>query len=325
MTTQRPAIENRHAPDPRVLEWLLAGDVAIAYQTRRDLLGEDKASLRSGIATEGWGAQYLQRRHADGSWGCGFYQPKWISSHYTLLDLKGLAIAPDTRAVRESIDLIARTEKHRDGGIGPGKTIPASDVCVNGMFLSYACYFGQPEPDLASVIDFILAQHMGDGGFNCMSNRSGATHSSLHSTLSVLEGFFEYQRGDYRHRRKDIDSVVDRAREFLLTHHLFRSHRTGAIIRPEFLKLTHPPRWKYNILRALDYFAQASHPWDERLGDALEIIVSKRHADGRWRLQAPHPGEVHFTMERPRAPSRWITLAALRVLKAYGGNIPLSP
>ena len=305
-----------------LLDWQLDGDVAIAYQTRRDLLGEDDPGLRARIATEGWGARFLGQRHDDGTWGRGFYQPKWTSSHYTLLDLKGLAIDPRTSLVRQSVDLIARTEKHRDGGIGPGKTIPVSDVCVAGMFLNYACYFGQPEDDLVSVADFILGQHMPDGGFNCMSNRSGATHSSLHSTLSVLEGFVEYRRGGYRHRLDEIESAADRGREFILAHRLFRSHRTGAIIRPEFLRLTYPPRWKYNILRALEHFALANIAWDERMGDALAIIMSKRHADGRWRLQAPHPGEVHFTMEPPRSASRWITLSALRVLKAYGDKAP---
>lgn len=318
MTSERGASQDRQAFDHGVLEWLLAGDVAIAYQARRDLLGVDDRSLRERIATEGFGAQFLGARQVDGRWGRGFYQPKWTSSHYTLLDLKGLAIAPDNRLVRTSLELIVRTEKNGDGGVGPGR---ASDVCVNGMFLNYACYFGQPEADLVSIVDFILGQHMRDGGFNCMSNRAGATHSSLHSTLSVLEGFLEYSRGGYRHRRDEIKDAVDHAREFLLVHRLFRSDRTGAIIRPEFLKLTYPPRWKYNILRALDYLAQAGHPWDERLADAMAIIVSKRHTDGRWRLQAPQPGEVHFTMERPRAPSRWLTLSALRVLKAYGPNM----
>ena len=322
MTSQQPAPSTWHKADPSVLEWLLAGDVSIAYQATRDLLDEDRADLRARIALEGWGAQFLERRHVDGSWGQGFYQSKWVSSHYTLLDLKGLAIRPDNTLIKASVDLIARTEKHQDGGMGPGKTIPASDVCVSGMFLNYACYFGQPEADLVSVVDFILGQRMHDGGFNCMKNRSGATHSSLHSTLSVLEGLLQFERGGYRHRRGEIHDVVAGARQFILAHRLFRSHRTGAVIRPDFLKLIYPPRWKYNILRALDHFADSGHPWDERLGDALEVLVSKRQADGTWRLQAPHPGEVHFTMERPRHPSRWITLLALRVLRAYGGNLP---
>jgi hypothetical protein len=125
-----------------VIAWLLRGDVSVQYQVWRDLLGTERADLRTRIAREGWGAAFLRARNSDGTWGQGFYQPKWTSSHYTLLDLRNLGIDPGNPLIRESVALIARTEKHADGGVGPGKTIASSDVCVNGMFLNYASYFG---------------------------------------------------------------------------------------------------------------------------------------------------------------------------------------
>ncbi len=73
------------------------------------------------------------------------------------------------------------------------------------------------------------------------------------------------------------------------------------------LRLTFPPRWRYDVLRGLDYFRAAAAPADERLTDAVEIVVSKRGRDGRWPLQQPHPGKGWFEMERPRQPSRWNT------------------
>ena len=63
----------------QLIPWLLAGDVSIQYQTRRDLLDEHRPELRARIAAEGWGARYLACRKRDGSWGRGFYQPKWTS------------------------------------------------------------------------------------------------------------------------------------------------------------------------------------------------------------------------------------------------------
>ena len=68
----------------------MAGDVAIQYQTQRDLLGEDHKDLQQRIAQEGWGHAFLSKRNANGHWGMRFYQPKWISTHYTLLDLRHL-------------------------------------------------------------------------------------------------------------------------------------------------------------------------------------------------------------------------------------------
>ncbi len=305
-------------PDNPVVSWLLEGDVAIQYQVWRDLFGQDRPGLRRRIGTEGWGAAILSKRHQDGTWGEGFYQPKWTSSHYTLLDLKNLALDPGHKLAGESVDLISHTEKREDGGIGPGETISASDACVNGMFLNYASYFGAAQSELESIVDFLIAQHMADGGFNCRLNRSGARHSSLHSTISVLEGITEYERRGYDYRVDELSRIARRCVGFILVHRLFRSDRTGEVIKPEFLKLPYPWRWKYNILRALDCFAAAGVAWDARMQDGIEALMARCRPDGRWPTNAAHPGTVHVVMDPARQPGRWNTLMALRVLSRYG-------
>ncbi len=307
--------------DDPTISWLLEGDVAVRYQTCRDLLGEDRPDLQRSIAEEGWGAALLARRNVDGSWGRGFYQPKWTSTHYTLLELRGLNVSPDIPALQQSVRSIARDEKGPDGGINPSGTINRSDVCINGMFLTYACYFGIDADALTSVVDFILEQRMADGGFNCRFNRSGATHSSLHSTLSVAEGILEYLQRGYSYRAEELADAAASSREFMLRHRLYRSDRTGEVIHPEFLKFTYPPRWKYNILRALDYF-RAADPSpdtrrDPRMDDALHEIRVRRRPDGRWNQRAAHPGAVHVVLERAGRPGRWNTLMALRVLRHF--------
>ncbi|MEO9296595.1 hypothetical protein [Devosia alba] len=311
--------------DTAVIDWLLAGDVAIAFQARRDLLDDKDQQLQARIAGEGWGRRFLAARHADGSWGQGFYQPKWISSHYTLLDLKTLEIDPHNERIRQSIAKIASEEKRPDGGIGPARSIPVSDVCVNGMFLNYASYFQSPETDLQSIVDFILAQRMDDGGFNCRRNMSGAQHSSLHSSLSVAEGIQQYAMSGYAYRLPELVEAAASARAFMLRHRLFRSQRTGEIISPQMLRFAFPPRWRFNILRALDHFRAAGQPWDSRMSDALVIVASKQRSDGRWLLPAAHPGQVHFQMEQVGLPSRWNMLLALRVLRRFGAEMVATP
>lgn len=74
------------------------------------------------------------------------------------------------------------------------------------------------------------------------------------------------------------------ALELLAQHRLFRSDHTGSIIRPEFTRFAFPPRWHYDTFRALDYFARAGAPCDPRLGEAIELLRQKRHADGCWRI-----------------------------------------
>lgn len=304
--------------DENVITWLLQGDISIQYQTYRDLLDSEKNSLRNRIATEGWGAEFLSRRLENGHWGYKFYQPKWTSTHYTLLDLKNLGIAPTNPLTRQTLNMIFETEKGPDGGIRPIGTVQKSDVCINGMALNYAAYFLMDENKLKSVIDFLLSQQMTDGGFNCQSNRKGAVHSSLHSTISVAEGILEYARNGFTYRLKELQHAEQGCREFMLQHRLFKSDKTGATIDKRMLMLSHPSRWRYDILWALDYFRCAGVDYDHRMQDAFEVLLKKCSKDGRWPLQAKHPGQTHFDMEEGGAPSRWNTLRAVRVLKYYG-------
>ena len=300
-----------------VLDWLLHGDAAIRYQVYRDLLGKDRPDLQKRIHLEGWGKLLLSKRNANKHWGAGFYHPKWTCSHYTLLDLKNLSIVPEEILIQDTLELILTSEKGSDGGINPSGTIRNSDVCINGMFLNYATYFRVAEEKLCSIVDFLLKELMPDGGFNCHSNRKGARHSSLHSSLSVLEGIEEYRRNGYIYRLNELMDAKDSSIEFLLMHRLFRSDRTGEVISKRFLTFAYPCRWYYDILRALEFFAYSDTPYDRRIDEALELVRRKQARDGRWKLGVKHAGATHFDMEKAGLPSRWNTLRALKILQQF--------
>ncbi len=303
--------------DHQLIAWLLEGDVSIQYQVHRDLLATEKPDLRDRITTEGWGAQFLGFRKKEGHWGQRFYQPKWISTHYTLLDLKNLAISQNNNEIRQSISQVIQKLKGQDGGILPDGAEKRCDVCVNGMLLNYAAYFRTKEDDLKSIIDFLLSEHMKDGGFNCFSNTKGAIHSSMHSTISVIEGFLEYAKNGYEYRLEELQEAEDKSRTFLLQHRLFRSDRTGDIIDKKMIMLSYPSRWRYDILRALDYLQFAGISHDPRMQNALDILKEKRRKDNKWPVQTKHPGQTHFDMEKTGGPSRCNTLRALRVLQHF--------
>ncbi len=275
--------------------------------------------MQDRIATEGWGKQFLFARKSKGHWGDRFYQPKWISTHYTLLDLRNFSLNRNNEIVQESINTVLAAGKAEDGGIPLGpSTLVHSDVCVNGMFLNYASYFKTPQKKLHSIVDSILHEIMPDGGFNCRTTRSGAKHSSLHSTISVLEGLQEFIKSGHSYRKKDVLYAIKSAEEFILVHRLFLSDRTGKIISKSFLTMPYPSRWKYDILRALDYFQYAAVKWDARMTEALAILQEKQSSKRTWKVNTAHPGQVHVVMEKAGSPSRWNTLRAMRVLKHFG-------
>ncbi|HMA03543.1 MAG TPA: hypothetical protein VKP02_14345, partial [Gemmatimonadaceae bacterium] len=75
-----------------------------------------------------------------------------------------------------------------------------------------------------------------------------------------------------------------------------------------------PPRWHYDVLRALDHFQAVGARRDPRAADAIALVEAKRRADGRWSLDNTHGGRSFFELERRGNPSRWNTTRALRVL-----------
>jgi hypothetical protein len=143
--------------------------------------------LKKRIATEGRGYEFLKRQHPEGHWGRAFYQPKWTSTNYTLLDLRNLCV-PSTTEIMKVLNVIVETCKGVDGSINGFVSVPESD----------ACYFGIEEEKVKSVVDFVISQQMKDGAFNCLVNRYGAKHSSMHTTINTLEGIKEYLIQGYR-------------------------------------------------------------------------------------------------------------------------------
>jgi hypothetical protein len=307
------------------MEWLLKGDPAIRWQALRDLTETAERTVereRNRVARAGWGARLLARQDPAGTWAGGLssdgglYSPKWTSTTYTMLLLRDFGLPPNNRHARKACKLLLDGGLQQDGGINYGvwaKWQKRSETCVTGMVLSILSYFGYDDSRLDTIVDHLLAQQMPDGGWNCQRPQ-GATHSSVHTTISALEGLRLYALHCGR-KQKAVKEAQRLGREFLLVHRLFRSHRTGEVIKPVFTRFAFPPRWHYDILRALDYFQAVNAPRDERLADAIEIVRNSQGEDGRWPLQNSYRGKTYFELEPLSAPSRWNTLRALRVLK----------
>lgn len=280
---------------------------------------------RRKVAREGWGARLLEKQDPSGTWAGGqsgdggLYSPKWTSTTYTMLLLRDLGLPPTNRQAGRACALLLDEGLREDGGVAYGRWARwarTGETCVTGMVLSLLSYFQVEDERLDTIARHLLDEQMDDGGWNCQRSR-GATHSSVHTTISALEGlrWYELDRGQGLRVVRDAQA---RGREFLLVHRLFRSHTTGNVIKPVFKKFAFPPRWHYDVLRALDYFQAVDAPRDARLEEGIELVRAARRRSGRWPLQHTHTGKTWFQLERRGAPSRWNTLRALRVLKWWG-------
>jgi hypothetical protein len=303
-----------------VLDWLLEGDPSIRWQALRDLKGAgEQALLRAQrlVAKDGWGARLLGLQDPDGRWAGGIYNPKWTSTTYTMLLLRGMGLSPGHPQAMRASKVLLDTGFWRDGGINffP-RSYPRSETCVSSMVLAVLSWFRLDDPRVDQLAEHVIAQQMPDGGWNCraMPGYGGATHGSFHTSILALEALRDYLifRGGRAAAARDAQV---RGREFLLVHRMFRSHRTGAVVKSQMTRFAFPPQWHYDVLRGLDHFQDAGAPSDERLEDAIGLLEKRRQQDGRWLFPTGYRGKTFFEMERVGEPSRWNTLRALRVLR----------
>jgi hypothetical protein len=300
-----------------VITWLLDGDPAVRWQTQRDLLDADAevyTAERERVASQGWGQRLLAQQDAGGTWGGGLYSPKWISTTYTLLTLRYLGLPPGHAQALVGCELLLEGGYYPpDGGINFSATFKHSETCITGMVLSVAAYFRCPDERVHGLAEHLLGQQMSDGGWNCRSYR-GDTHSSFHTTISALEGLHEYAKA-FPAKAVPVDEAQARAREFMLVHRLYRSHRTGEVVDGRMTRFPFPPRWYFDVLRGLDYFQAVGSKRDDRLKDPLALLHKKRRKDGRWPAYRGYSGRRFFEMEPAGQPGRVNTLRALRVLR----------
>ncbi|MFB6088356.1 MAG: hypothetical protein ABEK36_01105 [Candidatus Aenigmatarchaeota archaeon] len=318
--------------DPQVIDWLLQADPSVAFQTKRDVLALPASKWKKDqqlISTQGWGKKLLDQQHSSGKWGIkpewtteheqtkgerGLYSPKYISTHYTLLILRRFEMLPNdhtTCGCRELAKL-----SYFQSVFDP--SISKNDLCIPGMILGIFAHFQFGEEYFDPLLAHFEEMQMEDGGWNCRLGKTyskNVHHFSVNTTLSILESLAILAQ-NYPKYHNRIKKLRDPAHEVLLEHELYKSHQTGEVIHPNFIDITFPPRWRYNILSALDYFRSIYFPYDDRMADALKI-VKNREKKGFWPKGRQLSGDVYFKLDVPRKPSFFNTLRALRVLKTY--------
>jgi hypothetical protein len=322
------------------ISWLLDSDPAISWQAMRDLADASPAAItamRARVAHEGVGAEVLAAQGSDGSWRRDD-APVWLPTLFTMLLLRAAGVDRADPAVESAV---ARLEAglrwndypgrwdlrppefgpvptHGSFGCKPGGNPffeGEEEPCINGGVLALGAYFGRPNETLARRL---VSEQLDDGGWNCEA--PGSTRSSFHTTICVLEGLLEYERAveSAPHLVPDVAAARRRGEEYLLKRALFRRRSTGEVASPAFLQFAFPPRYHYDILRALDYFRATGDQPDERVRDAVHVIKSSRQADGRWLLDNSYDEALAVPLsESVGKPSRWNTLRALRVLHWY--------
>jgi len=295
------------------IEWLQGTDPAIRWQVLRDLTDAPAAAIaaeRARVAHAGLGARILDCQGEDGAWHRADTHD-WLPTLFTVLLLRATGVDRYDPRVEAAVERLARGFRWHESLGGRPFFDGEVEPCINGGALACGSYFGRPSERLAARL---LADQLEDGGWNCEAPKSAC--SSFHSTICVIEGLLEYERAVGG--APEVAAARRRGEQYLLERGLFRRRSTGAVAHPAFLELSYPPRYRYDVLRALDHLRSAGVRPEPRMAEAVEIVRGRRHADGRWRLEGSCDEALALPfVETVGEPSRWITLRALRVLRWY--------
>ncbi len=359
----------------QAIGWLLKQDnPSIRYWTLRDLLGRsendsDVVAARDGVPLSGPVAEYLKEQHPDGYWGFpeDVYWPKWRATVWPLILLAELGLPGKNPSIRAGCEYFLKMMRDQDRSWPPPK-YPDDDLrgwrlvwepCVTGNMARTLAVFGYgDDPRVREMFEWLVKYQRDDGGWNCDTEDGRGGEAVHHSSfMSTIEPLWAFSSLDPHHWPKGGREAVERGCEFLLMHRLFKSDKTGKVIREEWTHLHFPMFYFYDILHGLRVVSQLGFGNDERTKDARDLLMSKRLPDGTWPMEAsflralrrnfvkdPATGQWHEARDPTVEVSKiyssgakvaeipaiytslgevgranpWITLNALRVLKGSG-------
>ncbi len=315
----------KKSKDQAVLDWLLEEDQpAVRYRTLTGLLRKKESdpevrAAKRAIPETGWVAEILEKQDKEGWWvrGDRLYVPKYLSTNWMLLVLADLGMTRDDPRIKKAADLWIQRFAAADGGFGIDSS-KASHLCTAGNTARALVEFGYADhPAVRASFGWFVKNASHLGGWSCFG--SGRNLDSW----EPLSAFAVYPREKWT---REMEGTVQKAAEFFLQREL---HVQGDHYEPWY-RFHYPNHYYYDLLVGLDLMTSLGHGSDPRLGHALGVLRKKRRPDGRWNLDAVHPDvegatkewfDKHpkqrptpFALEKVGAPSKLITLRALRVL-----------
>jgi hypothetical protein len=319
------------------IDWLLEEDnPSVRLLTLTDLLDllETDARVidaRRAIMQQGIVPSLLELRESGGHWGEAdrFYVAKYKGTVWQLLILAELAAEPADPRIRAACEFILSNSQdlessgfsaHRSATHGGGRhreVIP----CLTGNMVWSLIRLGYLDDErIQRAITWISStQRFDDGDAEaptgwpydkaepCWGKHS--CHMGVVKSLKALAEIPENQRS------AAVQDTISEGVEYLLKHHLFkRSHDLSRVSKPGWKRFGFPLMYQTDVLEILDIITKLGYN-DDRMQEAIDLVLSKQGADGRWVLENSFNGKFLVDIETKGSPSKWITLRALRVLK----------
>jgi hypothetical protein len=258
---------------------------------------------RKNIKTMKQVTRIFEKQNKKGFWGKenSPYQPKYTATYWTLMLLAQLGLEGNKR-IEDACEYIFQFQKDHGGFVASwekGITMP----CLTGNVVGFLHHFGYTDSRTEKAVDYLCRTQMADGGWVCHEWNPHArdTHGCFQGTIPPLEALQLFRK----------DREVTRGAEFFLMHRLYKAdHHDFSVIKPAFLRLGFPTFF-YNVLRGLFVLTGCGYK-DERMNDAVGVLISKRKKNGRWICETVP--RLLATFDKRGTESKWVTLHASTVL-----------
>jgi hypothetical protein len=324
------------------LSWLLEPDPPgvryLALQSLADSPSDDPELrvARQAAYTQGPIAAVLAAMQPEGYWaepGPG-YLPKYRSSVWSiqLLAQLGASIEHDPRLAQACAYIL-------DHALAPGGQFTVSGAssgtadCLQGELLGSLMALGCADPRLDAAYEWMartvtgaglapntdrlapLRYYAGKCGplFACGSNDKrpcawGAAKVMLAFSFLPLE-----------RRTPLIDSAIRQGVDFLFSvDPATGGYPSGYSARPSgnWWKFGFPVFYVSDLLQIVEALVALGYGSDPPLANALQLICDKQDENGRWALEYDYTGKTWVDFGPKKQPNKWVTLRALKVLKA---------
>lgn len=328
------------------LPWLLESDnPGVRYLAMRDLLDlapDDKKlkAARRSAHKDGPIAHVLSKMDEDGFWqrpGTG-YGPKYKSTVWTLILLAQLGAS-----VKEDKRIRLACKYYIDHALSPGGQIsamtnnaPSGTIdCLQGNMLWSLMELGYEDPRLDKACEWMARTVTGEGiapltdrhaevrfyGYKCGPTFACGANNKLSCAWGGVKVLLALSQVPVRERSVLIEGAIHHGVEFFFSvDPSTADYPNGMADKPSgnWWKFGFPVFYVTDILQIAEALTALGFGRDKRLKNTLELIRSKQDEKGRWMLEYNYDGKTWMRFGKMKEPNEWVTLRALRVLKAAG-------
>jgi len=204
------------------------------------------------------------------------------------------------------------------------KPVPSGSIpCLNGNLLYALPRLGYADaPRVQAALDWLVRAITGEEGmrylksgtcgpcFACSANEGQPCAWGANKAMKALVAV------PAERRTPAVQRAIEVGAEFLLSRDpAVADYPYTQRVNSTWLKLGFPLTYWSDVLETTAVLVELGYGDDSRLTNALQLILSKQDAQGRWKLENSLHGKMWADIEKKGKPSKWVTLRALRVLK----------